>query len=118
MLATLDAELAELRGVPVRLIGAAFLVLLAAVTAEATQAVGALLLLGLIAAPAGAAHQLTTRPLHGIALSGAFAVIAMWTGLALSYAIPSLPPSTAIIAIAAGTFLLAALTRRARPRSG
>ncbi len=118
LLATLDAELAELRGVPVRLIGAAFLVLLAAVTAEATQAVGALLLLGLIAAPAGAAHQLTTRPLHGVALSGAFAVIAMWAGLALSYAIPSLPPSTAIIAIAAGTFLLAALTRRARPRSG
>ena len=74
-----------------RLLGAAFLALLAIVTAEATQAVGALLLLGLIAAPAGAAHQLTTQPLHGIALSGAFAVLAMWVGLALSYAIPLAP---------------------------
>ena len=114
LLATLDAELAELRGVPVRLIGAAFLVLLAIVTAEATQAVGALLLLGLIAAPAGAAHQLTTQPLHGIALSGAFAVLAMWAGLALSYAIPSLPPSTAIIAVAAATYVLSAVRAQIR----
>ena len=103
---------------PVRLIRAAFLVLLAIVTAEATQAVGALLLLGLIAALAGAAHQLTTQPLHGIALSGAFAVLVMWAELALIFAIPSLPPSTAIIAVAAGTYLLTGLTRRARLRSG
>jgi zinc/manganese transport system permease protein len=118
LLATLDAELAELRGVPVRLLGATFLAVLAVVTAEATQAVGALLLLGLIAAPAGAAHQLTARPVPGLALSGAFAVLATWVGLALSYAIPSLPPSTAIIAVAAATYVLAAVTLRARPRSG
>ena len=35
------------------------------VTAESTQAVGALLLLGLIAAPAGAARELTARPVRG-----------------------------------------------------
>jgi zinc/manganese transport system permease protein len=111
LLATLDAELAALRGVPVRALGAGFLVLLAAVTAESTQAVGALLLLGLLAAPAGAAHLLTTRPYRGLALSGAIAVGSMWAGLALAYAVPSLPPSSAIIGLAAASYAGAALRR-------
>ena len=62
LLTTLDAELAAARGVPVRLLGVGFLLALAVVTAESTQAVGALLLLGLLAAPAGAAHRLTANP--------------------------------------------------------
>jgi zinc/manganese transport system permease protein len=86
-----------------------FLALVGATAAEATQAVGALLLLGLLAAPAGAAHRLTPKPYLALALSGALAVIAMWLGLAFSYAIPSLPPSTAIIAIATASYLLAFL---------
>jgi zinc/manganese transport system permease protein len=111
LLATLDGELAALRGVPVRALGAGFLALLAAVTAESTQAVGALLLLGLLAAPAGAAHLLTTRPYRGLALSAAIAVAAMWGGLALAYAVPSLPPSTAIIGVAAASYVVAAVRR-------
>jgi zinc/manganese transport system permease protein len=111
LLATLDGELAALRGVPVRALGAGFLALLAAVTAESTQAVGALLLLGLLAAPAGAAHLLTARPYRGLALSGAIAVAAMWAGLALAYAVPSLPPSTAIIGVAAASYVGAAVWR-------
>ena len=39
-------------------------------------------MLGLIAAPAGAAHLVTTRPYRGLALSAAIAVTAMWAGLA------------------------------------
>jgi len=114
LLATIDPDIATVRGVAVRALGVAFLLALALVTAEGTQAVGALLLLGLIAAPAGAAHQLTTRPHTGLALSAALAVGAMWGGLALSYTIPTLPPSSAIIALAAGAYALAALTRHAR----
>ena len=106
------------RGVRVRVARArAFLVALAVVTAESTQAVGALLLLGLIAAPAGAAHRLTGRPYAGLALSAAIAVAAVWGGIALSYAIPSLPPSSAIIALAAGAYaVVAVLTRAPRGR--
>jgi hypothetical protein len=33
----------------------------------------------------------------------------MWAGLALSYAIPKLPPSTAIVAVACGMYALASL---------
>ena len=113
LFASLDPVVAAVRGVPVRTLGLVFLLLVAATTAEATQAVGALLLLGLLAAPAGAAHRLTPSPYLAFALSGALAVIAMWVGLVLSYAIAGLPPSTAIIAVATITYLLAfALTAR------
>lgn len=108
LLSTLEPELAVLRGVPVRVLGLGFLGALAMVTAESTQAVGAMLLLGLIAAPAGAARALTTRPYVGVALSGAIAVGAMWGGLALSYVIGPLPPSSAIIGLAAAAYALAA----------
>ena len=92
-------ELAVVRGVPVRLLGVGFLGALAVITAESTQAVGALLLLGLIAAPAGAARELTSRPYLGMAVAGGVAIGAMWGGLALSYVIGSLPPSTAILGL-------------------
>jgi zinc/manganese transport system permease protein len=113
LFASLDPTVAAVRGVPVSALGLTFLALVGATTAEATQAVGALLLLGLLAAPAGAAHRLTPNPYLALALSTVLALIAMWLGLALSYAIPSLPPSTAIIAVATTNYLLAfALTAR------
>ncbi len=111
---SLDGELATLRGIPVRLLASAFLGMLAVVTAESTQAVGALLLVGLLAAPAGAAHRLAANPYIGFALSGLFAVIAMWGGLALSYATGSLPPSSAIIGLAATIYAIASLHARLR----
>ena len=114
LFSTLDPEVATVRGIPVRALGAGFLALLAVVTADTTQAVGALLLLGLLAAPAGAAHLVTVRPYRGMVLSAAIALGAVWAGLALAYAIPSLPPSSAIIGLAAAGYLVAALTEHAR----
>jgi zinc/manganese transport system permease protein len=116
LLSTLDPEVAAVRGIPVRALGVAFLGALAVITAQSTEAVGALLLLGLIAAPAGAATQLTARPSRGVALSGAIAVGAMWGGLALSYAIASLPASTAIIGLAAAAYAAAAAAGRVQRR--
>jgi len=112
LFASLDGELAALHGVPVRALGLVLLLLIGAVTAEGTQAVGALLVLGLIAAPAGAALRLTCRPYIGMALSGAIALVAMWGGIALSYALPSLPPSTAIIGLAVGAYALASVASK------
>jgi zinc/manganese transport system permease protein len=115
LFSTLHPELATARGIPVRALGVAFLLLLAVVTAESTQAVGALLLLGLLAAPAGAAHKLTARPVAGVALSGLIAVAAMWGGLALSYAV-SWPPSSAVIMLAATAYIAASALARMRRR--
>jgi zinc/manganese transport system permease protein len=98
--------------VPTRLLGVGFLVLLGVVAAEATQAVGALLLLGLLAAPAAAAHRIARSPFAGIALAGVFALAAMWGGLALAYAVPSLPPSSAIVAIAVGIYFVSTILTR------
>jgi zinc/manganese transport system permease protein len=107
LLSSLDPEVARGLGVPVRALGIAFLVVLGVVCAEATQAVGALLLLGLLAAPGGAARLLSDRPWQGLALSAAIAVGSTWAGLALSYEIDSLPASTAIVGVATAVFLLA-----------
>ncbi|MGH2880109.1 MAG: metal ABC transporter permease [Solirubrobacteraceae bacterium] len=117
LFASVDPGVAAVRGVPVAALGLVFLALVGATAAEATQAVGALLLLGLIAAPAGAAHRLTSNPYLALTLSAALAVLAMWLGLVLSYAIPSLPPSTAIVATATACYLLAFLFS-IRPRGG
>ena len=114
LLSSLDPEVARGLGVPVRVLGLGFLLVLGAVAAEATQAVGALLLLGLLAAPGGAARLLTDRPWHGLALSAAIAVGSTWAGLALSYEIDSLPAGTAVIGVATGAFLLAAVRDRVR----
>ncbi|HEY3759585.1 MAG TPA: metal ABC transporter permease [Solirubrobacteraceae bacterium] len=100
LFASIDAPLAAAGGVPVRALGLAFLVLLGVVAAEATQAVGALLLLGLLAAPAGAAHRLTANPYRGMALAVAIALASMWAGIALGYWIPVLPPGSAVIMVA------------------
>jgi zinc/manganese transport system permease protein len=97
---SLDEAVAAAGGVPVRALGIAFLALVGLTAAETTQAVGALLLLGLLAAPAAAAHRLTTHPLGGLALSTSLAIGAVWAGLTLSYVFPSMPPSFAIIATA------------------
>ncbi|MGH9124261.1 MAG: metal ABC transporter permease, partial [Acidimicrobiales bacterium] len=73
----------------------------------ATQAVGALLILGLLAAPAGTAQRLTARPFRALWLSAALAVTAMWAGLAIAYAVSSIPPSFSILAVATALYLLA-----------
>jgi zinc/manganese transport system permease protein len=114
LFATLAPDVASARGVPTRLLGVGFLAIVGVVAAEATQAVGALLLLGLLAAPAAAAHRITGRPFAGLALAALLAVAAMVAGLVLAYAIPWLPPSTAVIAIAVATYAVSALSA---PRS-
>jgi zinc/manganese transport system permease protein len=107
LLASLDPQLARALGVPVRALEIAFLGVVGAVAAEATQAVGALLLLGLVAAPAAAALRIARNPYAALAWSAALAVGALWIGLGLAAAAPQLPPSTAIISVAAAAFVAA-----------
>jgi zinc/manganese transport system permease protein len=92
---------AAARGVPVTGLGVLLLALLGATAVESTQAVGALLLPGLLAAPAAAAYRWTRSPFAGIALSATLAVTCMVLGLTVSWAAPTVPPSFTIIAAAA-----------------
>ena len=116
--ATLDDEVAAAQGVPVRTLGLVFLAILGLIAAEASQAVGALLLLGLLAAPGGAAHRLTANPYRGLLLSALIAVGSVWLGLSLSYLFPTLPPSTMIIAVAFGAYLVAVISTSTRRLAG
>jgi zinc/manganese transport system permease protein len=124
LFASIDETVAAARGIPVRLLGLVFLAIVGATAAEATQAVGALLLLGLLAAPAGAALMLTGRPYRGMAIAAGLAVAQMWAGLTLAYAVPAMPPSFAITAVATACYAAAfALSRVHRagphaPRAG
>jgi len=103
--ASLDEGVAAARGVPVRALGYAFFILLGVTAGVATQAVGALLLLGLVAAPAGASQRLTSRPFVAVWLSAGIAVVSMWIGLTVSYLAPKVPPSFGILAVATATYL-------------
>jgi zinc/manganese transport system permease protein len=112
LFATLDADVAGAQGVPVRALGLLFLALLGLVAAQASQAIGALLFLGLLAAPAGAAHRLTANPYRGLGLSALVSLGSVWAGLTLSYVFPSLPPSSMIIAVAVGCYVVAVASTR------
>jgi len=117
LFASVDEAVAAARSVPVRALGIGFLALVGVCAAEATPAVGALLLLGLLAAPAGAALRLTARPYAALWLSAVIAVLAMWGGLTTSYLAPRVPPSFAIIAIASAVYALTFLVRPRRSGS-
>ncbi len=117
LFATVDGAVAAARGVPVRMLGLAFLTLVGLVAAETTQVVGALLLIGLLAAPAAAAQRLTVRPYAGLALSAGLAVASTWAGLTESYLLPSVPPSFAIIATAVALYGAVSAITRARSRA-
>jgi zinc/manganese transport system permease protein len=107
LFASLDTAVAAAQGVPVRALGLGFLAIVGLVAAQASQAVGALLLLGLLAAPAGAAQRITTNPFRGLLLSAVLSVGSVWIGLTLSYTFPTLPPSSTIISAAVGIYALA-----------
>ena len=116
LFATVSGTTAAARGVRIGLVGAAFLGLVGVDAGEATQAVGALLLLGLLAVPAGAAVRLSATPVVGISLSAAFGLASVWLGLTLAYLVSSVPPSSAIVGVAvalyAASMAIAAVRRR------
>lgn len=118
LFATIDPRVAAARGLPVAALGTGFLLLVGVDAALTTEIVGALLMLGLIAVPAGAAHRLTANAYLAFALSSAFALTSLWLGITLAYLIPSLPPSSAIIGVAAAIYTLsfAATSRPTMPR--
>lgn len=121
LFSTIDPRVAAAAGVPVAALGTGFLVLVGIDAALTTQVIGALLMLGLIAAPAGAAHRLTASPYLALGLSSLFALVSLWLGIVLAYTIPSLPPSSAVIGVAVGIYLLSfaatAPVRRRQPYS-
>ena len=103
LFASVNAQVADARGVPVRGLSVVFMVLLGLTVTMAVQAVGTLLLFALVVTPAAAAIMLTARPAAAIMLSTAINLVAVWVGLALS-AMFNAPPSFVIVTIACGVW--------------
>jgi len=82
---SVDELAASARGVRVRLLHVAFLVVLGLAVAATAQITGVLLVFALLVAPAAAAQQLTARIPLSLALSVVFALAIIWIGLTLAY---------------------------------
>jgi zinc/manganese transport system permease protein len=85
LFASLDPDVAAAQGVPVRLLGLGFMVLLAVTVSEATLAVGALLVFALLLLPAAIAQRVTSRPSWALALSAGLAVALTWFGIGIGF---------------------------------
>ena len=83
--ASIDPSAAQARGVPVRLLEPAFLLVLGLAVAATAQITGVLLVFALLVAPAAAAQRLTGRIGLGLALTAAIGVAVTWLALSLSY---------------------------------
>jgi zinc/manganese transport system permease protein len=111
LFASLQPELAEAKGVSLRLYGVLFMTVLALATAECAQIVGVLLVFTLMVGPAAAAQKLTTRLAGGILLAVVFALAAAWGGLTLSF-YTDWPCSFWISLLSGAMFLAATLYQR------
>lgn len=114
LFASIDPAVAEARGVPVKKIGVAFMVLLALVVSMAVSVVGVLLIFALLVTPAAAALRFTVRPGWAIFWSCIIGVVSVIFGLVIS-AMVNLPPSFFIVSVAFAIWLASMGMKNERP---
>jgi zinc/manganese transport system permease protein len=123
LLASASPELAAAKGLPLRRIGAGYLLALAIAVALAALTVGSILSTALLVGPAATALKLTNRPARAIAIAAAVAVAAVWLGVLLAYDSYTWPPhhhgwpaSFFIVTLILGAYLVAGpIGRRNQP---
>ena len=103
--ATVDPEVAEARGVPVRALGIVFLLIMAIAVAEAIQIVGVLLILTLLITPGATAERLTARP-QATLYSVAVALFCTIGGILLALS-TNAPVSVFVTSLSFGCYLVA-----------
>jgi zinc/manganese transport system permease protein len=104
--ATVDPEVAEARGVPVRALGIVFLLILAAAVSEAIQVVGVLLILTLLITPGATAERLTPRPGQATLYSVAVALFCTIGGILLAL-LTNAPVSVFVTSLSFACYLVA-----------
>ena len=115
MFASLDPVVASAKGVPLKALSIAFMIVLGIATALSVQVVGSLLVLALLITPAAAALQITASPLRALILSVLFAETAMVGGILLALA-GSLPISPYVTTLSFLIFVVCRLVRAVRQR--
>lgn len=108
LFASLQPELAEAKGVSLRLYSVLFLAIAALATAECAQIVGVLLVFALMVGPAASAQRLTSGVGKGLLLSAGLALLEAWSGITLAF-YTDWPTSFWITALSAAIYLVATL---------
>ncbi|MEV8017565.1 metal ABC transporter permease [Streptomyces sp. NPDC086554] len=114
--ASADPEVAEARGVPVRALSLAFMLVLGLAVALCVQIVGALLVLSLLVTPAAAAARITASPVLLPVLSVVFALVSMEGGILLALG-STVPISPYVTTISFVIYLVCRLTGKRRARA-
>jgi zinc/manganese transport system permease protein len=117
LFASIDADVANARGVRTRALGAAFLVLLGVTAAEVSQITGTLLVFALLVLPSATAQLVTLRPLRSVLLSVLLALLTVWMALFIAYYSPY-PIGFWLTSLAFGGYVLTQATVALRVRLG
>ena len=115
LFASLQPELAEARGVSLRLYSVLFLAIVALATAECAQIVGVLLVFALMVGPAAAALRLSRGVAAGVLLSAGLALLEAWAGITLAF-YTDWPSSFWITALSGTIYLLTVVPTAQRTR--
>ncbi|MDQ0912642.1 zinc/manganese transport system permease protein [Streptomyces canus] len=113
--ASADPDVAEARGVPVRGLSFAFMIVLGLAVALSVQVVGALLVLSLLITPAAAAARVTASPVLLPLLSVVFAMASIEGGILLALG-SSIPISPYVTTISFVLYVVCAAVGRYRTR--
>ena len=116
LFATLAPELAEAKGVSLRLVSALFLAIVAVAVAEAAQVVGVLLVFALMVGPAATSLRLTSRVGWGVGLAVLLALAETWLAIALAY-LTDWPTTFWLVLLSCCAYFLSLLVRPGRSRS-
>jgi zinc/manganese transport system permease protein len=115
LFASVDPDVAEAAGLPVRALAIGFLVLLGVAVAEASQITGSLLVFALLVLPPATAQVITGRPVLGMGLAVAIGVAVTWTGLVVAFYTPY-PPGFYLTTLGFAAYVVARAVRGIRTR--
>jgi zinc/manganese transport system permease protein len=121
LLSSLSPDIAAARGVPVRAVGAAYLIALAISVSLSAVVIGAVLSTALLIGPAATALRVARGPGRAMATAAVTGVVATWLGILLAYDSYYWPPhghawpvSFFVVAFVVVFYLLTYLRRPAR----
>jgi zinc/manganese transport system permease protein len=122
LLTSLSPDLAAARGVPVRAVGAAYLMALAISVSLSAVIIGAVLSTALLIGPAATALRVTKGPVQAAAVAADIGVAATWLGILLAYDSYYWPPagrgwpvSFFVVTLITGAYLVSYLRPGGRP---
>ncbi|HEY6469900.1 MAG TPA: metal ABC transporter permease [Candidatus Dormibacteraeota bacterium] len=105
LFSSVDEDVAEARGVPVRLLSIGFVMTVGLAVAVSVQVVGVLLIFALVVTPAAIAERVCRSPAQALTVGIVIALLSTWVGLFIAYFTPY-PVSFFITAISFGLYLL------------